>query len=103
MEQVKSIAYNGTPDEIGFPAGGGRSGPGRKGKSVDVDEAGAVDDIERLLKIRIGFAGETDDDVGCQGWAVKCQINSVDQAKKIITGVLAIHFPQDGVGTTLQW
>src|SRR5690606_5245548 len=58
---LDALAGDCAGDEIGGPAGCGGAGARGKGERVDMDEAGALDDIEGLLEFGIGFAGEAAD------------------------------------------
>jgi len=89
-------------DEIIGPSRGGGFGSWGKWEGVDVDEFGAVDDVQSLIEVVVGFAGEGDDDVGGEGWAIESCFYFIDHAEKIGSCVLAIHAMEDFVGTALQ-
>jgi hypothetical protein len=89
-------------DEVVAPACGRGARARGKGESVNVNEAGLPGDVDGLLKIFVGFAGESGNDVGGEGRAVECGIKRIKQPKVIAAGILAIHFAKDGVGAALQ-
>ena len=93
---------DGAGDVLVGPAGGGGVGAGGVGKGVDVDEADAVDDVEGLFELGVGFAGEADDDVGGDGGAVEGLREAVDHAEEVVAGVLAVHAAEDRVGAALE-
>jgi len=102
LELAEALLRDGSGDELFRPAGGGGLRARGEGEGVDVDEAGAVDDFEGVLEVRVGLAGERDDHVGGEGGTVEGAADAVDHAEEIVAGVLAVHAAEDGVGAGLE-
>src|SRR5690606_26898586 len=101
-QMVDPLVGDGWIDEVARPSRRSRSRARRKGEHVDVDESRAVHHFQRLLKVLIRFAGEAADDVSRQCRSIKRLIDQVQQMQELVTCVLAVHPPQEAIGSALQ-
>jgi len=79
-----------------------------EGKYVHVEEADLLRDRDGLHEVLFRFPGEPADDVSGQGRGKarvigKFLIDLFDHLEIVIHRVLAIHLPEDRVGSRLQW
>src|SRR5438093_1451998 len=72
-------------------------------EGVRVNEADALDDVDGLGELRIGLAGEADDDVGGDRRAIERVSHAIDRAQEIVARVLAVHAMEEVIGATLKW
>lgn len=80
----------------------GRAGAGRKREQMQVGEGLGGDEVAALLEERVGFAGETDHDVGSDGRIGQCGADG-DGSLRVVPGAVApVHFSEDRVRPGLQ-
>ena len=61
-----------------------------------------IADLQSLVESDVRFAGKSDDDVGRQRRPIERGMKAIDQAKKIVAGVLPVHSPKYRIRSTLQ-
>lgn len=102
LKLMHAVRHGLVMDEMLLPAGGGSALARGEGEDVGMKEADLVNEIEGLGEEIIGFAGETDDDIGGQSRTVEAVTQAVNGLEEIGTGVLAVHLTEDGVGAALE-
>ena len=85
---------------VEFP--GGSAGSRGKRKQVQVGKRLGGDEVVAFLEERVGFAGESDHDVGADG-GIGQQRADLCEALGVMPGTIAaVHAAEDGVGSRLQ-
>ena len=89
--------------ELPPPSRGGRALTGAEWKRVNPGEPGVAGDFHRGLEIFLRLPGKAHDDVRGDCGALQRRPHSLDHAKVVRTGVLAVHPPEDLAAAGLQW
>ena len=82
--------------------GGRRAGARRILERERAGEADLVDQLHGVAEIRVGFAGEADDEIGGEGELGLRFAQAIDDAQIIVAGVVAVHRVEDAVGARLH-
>ena len=82
--------------------GAGRAGAGGIFEGIGRGVAHFADDGERVLEVRIGLAGEADDEIARQGHVRPCVLDAPDELHVLGSVVPAVHGLQNGVRARLH-
>ena len=85
-----------------FHFGGWRPGARRIHEGECAGVTNLVDQREGVAEIRLGFAGEADDEIGCEGEIRAARTKTRNHVEIILARMLAVHRRKDTVGTGLH-